>query len=413
MRTAKRLLLALAALLMASLPALAGFQQQQWQYSKELYSEKDGFALIELDKEVLEHGQPDLRDIRILDRDGREIPFQVAGKEPVKEETLSAMLIDRAYGKDFSTVTLDMRKENGLHSEIALTVSNKEDYLRDVKIEGSSDNKNWALLARGKIAHVSSGFRQDVIPYSPASFRYIRLQIENRDNIPLEVTGARVRFVPGRDTHGERQLSSTLLSVRTDREAKKTGVIVDLGAKGYFVGNILLENSGQNFDRPVQYYDSPDGEKWSGAGQDRIYHYKWPDYQSSKNTVSVNRYMGRYIKLEINNQDSQPLPVEGVKVYGGPPRLLAELKKGNSTLWYGSPGAEQPGYDLARFSHLIDRGGLPVIGLGPERANSGYSPGVRGVTEKYPWLLNLITAVCAAIVGLLILRNMRLKKVDG
>ena len=50
--------------------ALAAFDPVLWPYSKEFTAEPSGFALINLDPEVLRNSQPELRDIRITDQNG-------------------------------------------------------------------------------------------------------------------------------------------------------------------------------------------------------------------------------------------------------------------------------------------------------------------------------------------------------
>lgn len=402
----KRLLLFLAVFLLIALPAYAGFQPRHWQYGKDISVETDGFVLIDLDKEILNHTRFDLQDLRLVRQNGEEIPFQVVRHEPVKENIHSVRLIDSTYQKDFSYVTLVIQKENSLYNQLLLNINNTDDYLRNVIVEGSNDNKNWAIITEAKIAHFSSDFRQNSISYKPVSFKYLRLQIENKDNKPLDISGASVKFIPAQNISEEKQLPLKLVSVKTGKETKMTEITVDLEAKGYYVGNIMLEYSGQNFHRNVRYYHG-DGNKWTEIGSDIIYEYKWKDYTSIKNTVEINQYCERYIKLAIENQDNQPLVIKGVRAYGDSPKLLAELPSGTHILWYGSADAVRPDYDLSRFAHLIDKSGLTLVNPGPEKVNDGYSPAVS--PAQYRWILNIITVICAAVIGFLILKNMKSK----
>lgn len=405
----RRGFLAAALLLILTLPAYAGFQLQDWQYTKTMQVAKDGFALIDLDPEVLTHSRDDLADVRLTAGEGREVPYQVIQLEPAKEETYPVQFIDRVTRPgEYLSVTLDLQNSGRLHDRITLDLVSKEDYLRDVTIEGSNDNQTWNLIARDKVLSVApdyrkKDYRKNDLAYNPASFRYVRLTINDGGKEPLILKGARITYVPPTGERPFPELPATLVSNRTDQKTNQTDLVIDLGAKSYQVSEIGLQVNGKNFQRNVEYADSSDGSNWNQAGSDRIYQYQWPDYENLRNRLKVNRSFSRYIKLTIDNQDSPPLDVQKVTVWGVPPRLLADLQAGSYNIWYGNKNSSQPQYDLSQFSHLIDKNKLEVIKPGSENGNASYRP---NITDSR-WLINGVVIIAALIVGLIILKNMK------
>ncbi|OPX84133.1 MAG: F5/8 type C domain protein [Pelotomaculum sp. PtaB.Bin104] len=417
-----------------AVPAYAAIEPQSWQFTKQVQAQKDGFALIELDAEVLGHTRDDLADIKLSDAAGQEVPYQLLQPEFYKEETFPVQLIDNVVQEnEFSSVTLDLQTGDHRHNRIQLDLESKEDYLRDVKIEGSADNRTWNLISSQKVFYVSPNYRQNDLSYPTASFRYMRVTIDSKGKNPLNIRGAKVKYVQDagglplafkgpdgppalRETgdaawHADSTsaragsiIPSTLLSSRTDTRTNQTELIIDLGTKGYLINYIALQVDGGNFNRLINYYDTNDN-RWRHLGQERIYHYQWPDYEASKNTLLLNYSGARFIKLVLYNQDSPPLNVENVIVWGDHQKILADLRQGSYTLWYSNSNSKAPQYDLSQFAQLVDKSQLAVLQPGHESVNANYRP---KLTDNR-WFLNIVTLLAALAIGLIILKNMKRK----
>jgi hypothetical protein len=402
----RRLLLAAALLFLLTAPAYAGFESQSWRFSKDVRPPDDGFALIDLDQEILVNSRDDLADIRLSDKEGQEVPYQLVRQRQYKEETYQAQIIDNVIRvNEFSSVTLDLQEGNRLHNLVLLDLETKNDYLRDVKIEESDDNRNWSLVATGKVFFVSPNYRQNDLSYPTASSRYLKVSIDARGKEPLIIRSAKIKYVTPPGDLSELLLPSSLTTNRTDAKNNVTEIVLELGAKGYQAGHIDFQVSGSNYNRLVELYDSNDGNNWNSIGSDRIFQYKWIDYETLKNKLTINRRVGKYIKLVVDNQDSPPLDIISVSVWGDSPKILADLHTGGYTLWYGNPDSKLPQYDISQFSHLIDMKKLAVIQPDPESANMNYRPKI----TSNRWFLNIITIISALVIGLIILKNMKAK----
>ncbi|MCL4441875.1 MAG: DUF3999 domain-containing protein [Firmicutes bacterium] len=401
----KRLLLAALMLLFSSVPALAAFQQEQWQFFKEIRAQKNGFTLITTDKDILGHSHKGLGDLRLTAEDGREIPYQVVRQERPKEDLYPVTIINLLTLADSTSLTLDLSKPGLLHNQIVLDIKNSEDYLRDVLLEGSNDNRTWsAVTLKDKLFYVPPDIKKNNLSYTPASFRYMRLTIDCKGKKPLNINGARVKYSSPVENFTPALLPQTQKEKRTDPKTNITEIFIDLGTAGYQVDQINLLSGLENFNRLVEIYESDDAREWSLMASERIYHYRWEGYQSQNNIIKLGQASGRYIKAEVHNQDSPP-PGHKAQVYGESPKLLASLSPGKYTLWYGNPRSAEPLYDLTQFSHLINRSALETVTPGPEQANPSYEERISPQTTRL--LLNAAVILAAVVIGFIILKNMR------
>lgn len=387
--------------------AFADFEAENWQFYKELVPEKEGFALIRLDKEVLRHSRNDLKDLRLVSAQGGEVPYKIIERKPAIIETYPVRIIDQVVREnEFSAVTLDLSEQGRLHNRVILELSSENDYLRDVYIEGGNDNRTWHSIDKAKLFRVGSS-GQDTVNYSPVSYRYIRVKIDCQGKEPLNIAGARVKFIPKRNDDF-RILPVEIISDGQDRKTNTSEVIVDLGVKGIYINSISLQVNSGNFDRPVQISHSYDQKEWQIAGSGRIFNYSWTDYTASEDSLTINERLGRYIKIQIQNGDSPPLTIKGVEVKGRYPALLADLNQEKYRLWYGNPGGKIVQYDLNRFAHLINTDDLPEVKTAGEEVNKKHVSQDKLLESRT--LLNIITVVAVIVIGFIILRNLNSKK---
>jgi len=401
----KRILLAALILLFTAVPALAALQQDQWQYFKEVRVQKEGFTLIDTDKDILGHSLKGLGDLRLTDEDGREIPYQVVRQGPQKEDLHPVNIINSVTLADYTSLTLDLSRPGLLHNQISLDIENREDYLRDVLLEGSNDNLTWsAVKLKEKIFFVPPDLKKNDLSYTPASFRYMRLTIDCKGKKPLNINGAKVKYSSSEKNIAPVLLPQTLKEKKTDSKTNITEIVIDFGTGGYQADHINLLSGLENFNRLVEIYQSDDLREWSLMASGRIYHYRWDGYQSQNNIIKLGQPSGRYIKAEVHNLDSPPLDISA-QVYGKSPKLLASLSPGKYTLWYGNPRGDKPQYDLTQFSHLIDSSALETVSPGQEQANPSYKEKISPRTTRL--LLNAAVIMAAVAIGFIILKNMR------
>lgn len=390
----------LALLLLICSPCLASFNQLYWQYYKDLPVKRSGFSAIRLDQDVMRHCQENFFDLRVTNQEGQEISSQVI--QPGKEEIdISVTELDRIEYPAYTSLVLDFGPNASAHNRINLDMNSYKDYMLEVTLEASQDNKNWGKIGSGRIM-VFRGDRYNTVNYTTSTTRYLRVNIKQ---IPgekrLGLSSYRVYFVPASLYEGK-VIPAKILSQRSDRT--KTNIILDLKAPNYFVNRVVIKTPDRNFDRQVQV--TSDSRMSSSNRQlflntERIFSYQWQNYSSVKGYIDINQYGRRYLFLAIENGNSPPLNINDIKVIASPPYLLADLQ-GPARLWYGNANIKVENYDLSKFSNLIQLTNLQWVTPGVQQINPDYKV---PWTEQHKWLLDTLIILVAAAFVFFILRN--------
>ena len=406
-------LAAVAALLIA-IPLLAGAIEQEWRYYKPVTlpdsAVAPGLVELELDPEVYAHAAPGLGDIRVTEQQGEEQPYKLLvesgdqRRAPVAAKTQD---LSRGPGKD-TTFILDLQSEGALHNELEVQTSSK-DFQRRVEVEGSDDGKSWRTLENnGTIFALTikeRGFAASDtrVTYPDSTARFLRVRIIDDGLEPLNVKGGVVFFArqlePSRS-----KITLVLVEREEDQERKSTVLLMDTGSAGIPANRIELEIPRRNFHRQVSLEGSDDMLAWHNVqSNDTLYDFDTPKFVGNDLSIGFGESRYRYYRATIANEDNPPLPVDGARASGFVRKLVFSADPaGSYRLYYGNPDAGSPSYDLERIFPYLVTEGLPAASLGPHTQNPAFfvpEPPPRPFTERFPWLLPVIVAIAALIIG--------------
>ena len=407
------LVILLAAL--ATFPVAADFLDQAWRFFKPVVLPADlaETTLVEVvpDREVFPHAARGLTDLRILEVDSqREVPY-VLLVERGEQRRSSVAVRMRDLGHvpgQHTTFILDLQREGVLHNELEVRTSS-QNFQRSVEVEASENGEVWQILDQnGRIFDLTIpernfNTRDTRVRYPSSTARYLRIRIVDEEQSPLEVTGAVVFFaqqLPPRET----ELPAAIKSRVEDVQERKTLLFLDLGISGFPTNRISLATSQENFYRRVELEGSHDNQLWTLLRQsDNLYVFNTPKFVGSQLSISYPESRFRYFRLTVFNEDDPPLPVTGAQASGFLRKLIFFADPGSSyRLYYGSPKAEPPSYELEHvFPYLVTEN-LPVAGLGTHTANPLFTGPVeptKPFTERYPWLLPTVVALAALLIG--------------
>ncbi len=379
--------------------------QENWQYFKELPAASSGFALVKLDAEVMQNCQEDFTDIRITDQQGKEIPCQVI--RPGQEQSVHSLnLINSVEYDDGTAAVFDMGENPRPHNQLVLNLAENGDYLREVEILASNDADNWGKLGTGKIfSYHSEHYNQ--INYPTSTMRYLQVNIRKKPGeSSLGVNSAQLRFLSS-NIYAGKPLPVSVISNRSN--PKTTEVVVDLGLPNYIITGVQIQSADKNFDRNIIVSSSSQSvftQAESPRVSGRIMAYDFNNYRLNQDSIAVEQFCRRYLMISILNEDSPPLAIQAIKVYGAAPAFIAELAA-PSLLWYGNPQAALPSYDLKEYASLIAKTDLPVIEAGPQQINPDYQAPVLPWTEKNKWLLDTAIILVAGGFIIIIMRKFK------
>jgi hypothetical protein len=394
--------------------AQADFAPRDWPLRARIAgSSTSKYVSFQLSSEFFSRLKADLSDLRVINSDG-EVPYvlgveresQVTNKVPARFYNLSS----RA-GESTSFV-VDLGARGLFHNAITIQTSSKN-FRRTVLIEGSDDEKLWRILTSNgqvfdyTVRDVKSVSVSDTeVRYPDATFRYLRVTIQDAGESPLKVGGV--------DVYRQVSLAAREATYNPDSEvsqnakARTTDIVVDLGAGGIPHRRGVLKTATQNFSRPIALYDSTDKNDWRLLTYGYVYQIATERFTGSHLDFAYPESNRRYLKIAILNEDDQPIEVGGVTLYGVVRRILFDYSPGKDYFVYiGNANARRPQYDFEKISQYIDTNSLDEVGAGPIESNPDYikpeEPKVP-ITERSPYILPVLLGFVVAVFAFLLLR---------
>ena len=194
-------LLALA-LAGAQAPAPPDEERAAWAFRRSVLApagEASGFAALALPPELMARSRPDLRDLRLVGSNGRELPYVVQARVE-RERTTSwrgALADVKREAKRSSVYTVDLGEPRRF-DRILLTIPARG-FAKRVRAEISTDGRRWREVV-GDAGVFDRPWTPPVhhttlaLP-EPVSARWVRLGLDDRRSQPQDVTAVAVALV--------------------------------------------------------------------------------------------------------------------------------------------------------------------------------------------------------------------------
>jgi hypothetical protein len=351
--------------------AAAALALQSFRYERTIDAPRAA-AVVEVDPDgrLYAHAERDFADVRILDADGRQVPWREA---PWPASTLVRPLpvLDRGRRGAFAVA----RVRTSVPVDRVTLVVPDHRFVGTAVAYGSTDGRAWTKIASSQIYSVGGAVAaSSTTVLLPANdFRYLELRATHVSRIDSVVVMS----------SSNPQLVRVPASVRADGAA----LVVDLGHAKTPVDELRITSTTPRYDRPFAV-----SVRGGVVVTGRLLRVGDP----SATVVGVG-VRTRFLRLTVDNGDDPPLRGLRVTAYARPRPLLVEGgHPAPLTLYYGGRVAA-PVYDFAR---LPVQGAPALAALGPERPN----PAFRLVDRRSFFARHqaLVTAALAAAAGLLL-----------
>ncbi|MEN6586217.1 MAG: DUF3999 family protein [Sulfuricella sp.] len=392
---------------------------QPWQYFRTLQNPPAPSAWLsaELPAEIFGPAQNSLADLRVIDRDGKEVPYLLhAQQEQCQRAWRDAPVSDTGFvpGK-YSQAIIDTGPNGAPHNAVQLTIEQK-DFFTWTEIAASDDRLNWRIvrekapLFRFEQDNVTNG---QILTYPRTRSRWLRLRFLQGEKA-LQAREARI--TEESRTAARRAPLPALFSLAARQPEGETLLEADLGKMRPPVSAIRFETSQPEFHRRVTISASDDGKTWRNAGQGHIYRYTDDAKQRTELEVVFPESHARLWRVTLLNRSDPALPGLHLEMRGVPRQVAFKREAGQDyRLLYGNARATAPRYELAQLAQLTRPAqwqGAPATQLGPQQDNSAYVSG-EAWSERHPWLL--WTALIIAVGGLawMAINALRFGKVEA
>jgi len=312
--------------LFSAVPAGADFEIKNWRYEKTIQLprlSRTGLVELSFDEEVFANASQGLRDVRIIDSNGQETPYKlVVERKKAERASLTGRVLDKSFiPGEYSFFVIDLGQAGLFHNQVDIR-SSSLNFRREAIVEASNDAETWSVVNRKAIiydytdAEAGLKARNTRIKYPESTKRYLRIKVINKDEEPLNISGAAV-FYEKATLATAVSYSAIIIEQSIDEERRASRLVLDLGSSGLPNNSLSIQTSSSNFQRDMGIEGSNDKEKWNIVkSRDVIFAFRTPKFTGSKFNVGYPENTYRYLRLTIFNRDNPPLNIQGVNVSG-------------------------------------------------------------------------------------------------
>ena len=412
----KKLLL-VSFLLLFPLLCRADFDLGKWRYYKDIEEAGPGTVRFDLDDQVYDKTNYDYGDLRVIDSENRETPFILSASQPSYiANTYAPTLLNSSFIAGVNSSAILDFGENPPEVNRLTINTGAENFQRNVSIYGSQTNGNWRTIKTDAYIfdftdrRASFQSSNTTIDFPKSVFRYLKIVIDDSENAPVEIASVTANLKSKLEAEAKERTPDW--HVEENPNSQTTLVFIDLGAAGIPSNKAALDVTDKNFNRSVTIFGSNDNETWRGLDQDNIFRIQTAKFQGEKLELNYRETNDRYLKLVVQNYDDQPIEITGLKVYSINRRITYLADENHSyRLYYGSPKAKTPQYDLKSYIQYLDLDNARTAALSSFKYNTDYvdpaMPRITPKSETVPYLLSGALMVATVILLFLVFRFFR------
>jgi hypothetical protein len=339
-----------------------------------------GLAAIDVDPDVAARAQPDLQDLRLVDADGRELPWVAvrAGEREIRT-SWTGRLIDTRRERRLRSVWVVDLGDARTFDRVSLDIPDG-DFVKRVRLEASvTTGGPWTVLAeeagvfdrpwRLRVHHTAIELPET------ATARYLRVSADDVRSRPIELVGLTASTT--RRTEG-REWRRPVAIQPAGSEAGISRYRLELPPR-FPVETLELDADEAAFSRRVAVRESAEvggrrDERLLGEGV--VYRLRLEDESLSAEmrALELQRPQGGEVTLEVDDADSPPLRRLRLTASGTVTRLVFPAAPAPLTLYYGNDVTRAPVYDLQTLRVWLGAAVTGTAALGPEEPNPRFAP---------------------------------------
>lgn len=324
---------------------LVSFQSFSYDYYKDIeLSGKEKYKEMYITEDIYSKSKRDLKDIRIIDEEGTEVPYVIEGeKEQYSyiEKIVSNGEIISVTDKEETTETVIKFTPKNQMEDLAgnrLEIIPTKNFYFEYELLGSSNGKNWESITYGELYKTPE--RENLlISFSESRYSYYKIITElSREKI---FKGAVLKFYGNE----KRETENFTVKLLYTQEEKEKNTLLTIESRRLPLKKITLKAEDE-FKRNY----SISGEGY-GYGSGTIFRVG----EKENLTVTLNSLdRDDKIFLEIKNGDSRPLKIQEIIGEYIPDKIMFKAEEGKKyRITFGDDSLYKPRYDIAEFSSMI------------------------------------------------------------
>ncbi|MES2731374.1 MAG: hypothetical protein V4714_06485 [Bacteroidota bacterium] len=380
---------------------------------------KDSFYRIILPPEVLGQLNTQLSDIRLYDEQRQEIPYLLKREHPVQNTKLfrAYEVVSKVSTPKVSTTLVLRNPAKSPINNLSLVIKNAN-VRKKARLSGSNDAKSWYVIEEAytleAMYNQAATAEVKLLDFPLSDYEYYQLEINDSLSAPINILrvgyydiqaeNGKYATIPGvsftqLDSHAVRQ-SYIHLSLKNVAHIDK--LVLDIKAPAHYrrTASVSLAKwrKGRRGER-ARIYESVSTIEISA---------------SAENTFQLSGLKAKDFYLIIDNEDSPPLTIGGLKAYQLHTYLIAELKQEKAYhLEFSNATVGLPAYDLPYFQdkipanlptiHVKAAAGVPVITRVSTSTGSSATPTI----FTSPWFIWIAMGLVLAMLSYMSYRMLK------
>lgn len=425
--------------------------EREFGYSKEVKApalKQQELLSIRLDSDVFAATQENLADVRLVDAEGKPIPYLLRKRRTTRPRTtrttwpaghVSARPIDDR-GLEI-TVQADEDEKQRQHPKpngLSL-ISPLRNFEQRVRVFTSADGKEWEPAGDEAVIYDYSRYmdvRSDSIPFPETERRHFRIVVddvtaeqqsellaltrrlrgaeetERTEQVLVDRRPFRIdridfwREVENDQATGDEKAAYPVTKHRVEQDAKKKQTIVHLDVQRQPLTSLELETPDRNFSRhAVVEVEKVQGVKrtWEKIAEGILSRIEFKNVKREQLSISFPESRHPQYRVVIDDRDSPPLQVAAIKAEGNVYEVVYLASPDRTCqLVYGSADAEPAKYDTAALDELLRERFQPTQAeLGPQTPWKGHGPAAFKWSKLFnsPLLLGSIITLLVVALG--------------
>lgn len=334
-----------------------------------------GANRLDVDVPLLSGAQNDLRDLRLMDAQQREVGYLLVTPDAQPRWTSGRILPIAATRKtsgfeaDLGRATkIDRVRLDGIAAP----------FLKRVTVEGSGDRARWTLLADTTVFNLPDReLRLTEVAFEPGEYRYLRFVFDDRSSARVHAAGVSAREHDSAARPEPIRFATSW--VKRPSEPGKSRYRITLPGPHLPITHLEVDVAGGNVFRMAKVTEPRLGRgivEPQDLGGAKLKRAERDGVVAAEMTVPVTAVNGRQLDLEIDDANNPPLDITAIRARLAPqPWIYFESPDGAPlTARYGNESLLPPLYDLEAYRSYVSTKDVAVAkwkGQATARPTSG------------------------------------------
>jgi hypothetical protein len=362
---------------LAATTARAATLPADWKHEQAFEVPDAGLAKLGLPIETLDAARPELEDLRLYDEAGNEVPYLIEHPMPTPRIFRAAKSFQTTLDSRATVITLETGLTNLIDAVTLETpLNNLSSFTKSTLVEGSTNGHDWRVIVQGRVIYgLPTGMGRLQIDLPPHSWNWLRITVDDQRSRPVPFTGASLQTAAGPNPPSE-EVALTIVD-RQDSPGESR-LTLRLPAANLHVWSLAFDSPEPLFKRVVtlavsQIEEDAVQERQIGSGVIQSLAVQGPLPSTNLTVFLYQQVRSRELLALIHNEDSPPLPVNGVRAKIRPVYLEFLAKQaGAYHLLTGNSKCTAPQYDLAAFRSQLSGLALAPMKFSPLTNNPAY-----------------------------------------